>query len=156
MGNSIPDGSGAPWCMLPQHRRSAIKHNQPGRIPGQCFALKCGHFSIGVFGLCFQTIQYCQNPSNRQVGTWRYRWIPISIQISTCKTLHFSLWLWVYFWRKSSTTESASFRSCNPGELVQSQQRVKSIGFGYNRNPPQLLCGLRLMFNVSFKTLIEL
>ena len=27
---------------------------------------------------------------------------------------------------------------------------------GYNRNPPQLLCGLRPMFNVSFETLIDL
>ena len=41
-------------------------------------------------------------------------------------------------------------------KLVQSQQRVKGIGFGYDRNPPQLLCALKLMFNVSFKTLIEL
>ena len=52
--------------MLPQHLRFAIKHNQPGRNPGQCIALKCGHFSVGVFGICFQTIQYCHNPSNRE------------------------------------------------------------------------------------------
>ena len=57
--------------MLPQHLRFTIKHNQPGRNLGQCFALKCGHFSVGVFGTCFQTIQYCHNLSNRQVGTWR-------------------------------------------------------------------------------------
>ena len=42
--------------MLPQHLRFAIKHNQPGRNPGQCFALKCGRFSVAVFGICFQTI----------------------------------------------------------------------------------------------------
>ena len=85
--------------MLPQHLRFAIKHNQPGWNPGQCFALKCGRFSVGVFGICFQTIQFCHNPSNRQVGTWPGRWIPISIQMSTCKTLCFSLLLWVYCWK---------------------------------------------------------
>ena len=35
-GNSIPDGSGAPWCMFPQHRRFTRKPNQPGRNPGGC------------------------------------------------------------------------------------------------------------------------
>ena len=40
--NSIPDGTGAPSCMLPPHLRFALKHRQPGRNLGQCFALKCG------------------------------------------------------------------------------------------------------------------
>ena len=35
--------------MLPPHLRFALKHRQPCRNPGQCFALKCGHFSVGVF-----------------------------------------------------------------------------------------------------------
>ena len=103
--------------MLPQHLRFAIKHKQPGRNPGQCFALKCGHFSVGVFGICFQTIQYCHNPSNRQVGTWRRRWIPISIQISTCKTLFFRCGCGFTSGRESSCTEFASLRYCNPGQV---------------------------------------
>ena len=98
--NSIPDRSSAPlWYASPQHLQFTIKHNQPGRNPGQGFALKCGHFDVGVFGICFQTIQFCHIPSDRQVGKWLGHWMPISIQISTCKTLYFSLWLWVYCWK---------------------------------------------------------
>ena len=74
---------------LPQHLRFTIKHNQLGRNPGLGFALQCGHFNVGVFGICFQTIQFCHIPSNRQVGKWLGRWMPISTQISTCKTLYF-------------------------------------------------------------------
>ena len=81
---------------LPQHLQFTIKHNQPGQNPGQGFALKCGHFNVGVFGICFQTTQFCHIPSDRQVGKWLGHWMPISIQISTYKTLYFSLWLWVY------------------------------------------------------------
>ena len=53
--------------MLPPHLRFAIKHRQPGQNPGQCCALKCGHFSVGVFGICFQTILYCPR-SFKQAG----------------------------------------------------------------------------------------
>ena len=48
-GNSIPDCSGAPSRMLPQHRRFAMEHNQLGRNPGQCFARKCSPFQCRCF-----------------------------------------------------------------------------------------------------------
>ena len=112
--------------VLPQHLRFAIKHNQPGRNPGQCFALKCGHFSVGVFGICFQTIQFCHNHSNRQVGTWLGRWIPFLTQISTCKTLNFSRLLWVYFWKgRVAVLILPPLDASILAKLVQSQQRVK-------------------------------
>ena len=112
--------------MLPPHLRFALKHREPGQNPGQCFALKCGHFSVGVFGICFQTIQYCHNPSNRQVGTWRCRWIPILIQISTCKTLSFfAVAVGFLLEGRVALLNLPSLDAAILVKLVQSQQRVK-------------------------------
>ena len=114
------------FSMLPQHLRFAIKHNQPGRNLGQCFALKCGHFSVGVFGICFQTIQYCHNLSNRQVGTWCGRWIPISIQISTFKTLcFFAVAVGLHLEGRVALPNLPPLDTAILVKLAQSQQRVK-------------------------------
>ena len=102
---------------LPTHLRFAIKQNQPGLNPGQGFALKCGHFNVGVFGICFQIIQFCHNFSNRRGGKWLGRWMPISTQISTCKTLFFAVAVGLLVEGESSGAEFASLRCCNPGKV---------------------------------------
>ena len=68
---------------LPQHLQFTIKHNQPGRNPGQGFALKCGHFNVGVFGIHasrqFNFVTFIQTG---RLGSGVGHWMPISIQIS--------------------------------------------------------------------------
>ena len=100
----------------PQLLRFAIEHTQPDRNHGQCFALKCGHFSVGVFGICFQTIQYCNNLSNRQVGTWRLSLDTNSqSRFQLAKPFDFRCGCGFTSGRESSTTEFAPLRYCNPG-----------------------------------------
>ena len=79
-----------------------------------------------VFGICFPTILCCHNPSNRQVGTWRCRWIPISIQISTCKTLFFfAVAVGLLLEGRVALLNLPPLNAAILVKLVQSQQRVK-------------------------------
>ena len=104
--------------MLLPHLRFAIKHKQPGRNPGQCFALKCGHFSVGVFGNMLPDDSVLSQ-SFRQAG-W-----DVALSLDTNLNPDFNLQKPFLFrcgcgftsGRKSSTTEFASLRCCNPGQV---------------------------------------